>query len=305
VTQTRPPDGAQPSGATPDGARPDGLQPIGARLDSAHRGWSPARLGWLGAGCLALCAATGAVVHAGVPSMDTALHDFAVQHRGPVLSLARTITQSGSTAVIWPVIAGAALAFPRSGSPRRWLVTAAVAAGGGAAIGVRLLLSDVVRRARPPEQDWGTVAGGFAYPSGHTNAATIGAGLLAWALTRHLRTRRARVVVWTLAVLWAGSVGLTRVLLGVHWPLDVVGGWLLGTGWLALMAALAIRFEPSPAPSPTPTSPPASQATSSQPSATPAPASPSTSAAPGSAAPSIPLPAAQREPATREAGKPA
>jgi undecaprenyl-diphosphatase len=33
-------------------------------------------------------------------------------------------------------------------------------------------------------------------------------------------------------------VGLTRALLGVHWPLDVVGGWLLGAGWLCGMAAV-------------------------------------------------------------------
>jgi undecaprenyl-diphosphatase len=50
-------------------------------------------------------------------------------------------------------------------------------------------------------------------------------------LARVQRRRRMKIYLISLALTLAVIVGLTRVLLGVHWPTDVVAGWCLGTAW--------------------------------------------------------------------------
>ncbi|MFE2066917.1 phosphatase PAP2 family protein [Streptomyces sp. NPDC059467] len=97
-------------------------------------------------------------------------------------------------------------------------------------------LKVAVDRPRPVWSDPVDSAGYAAFPSGHAMTATVVCGLLLWLLHR-CGTGRA---LWRTALIAAAvsviGVGLTRIWLGVHWPSDVLGGWLLG----ALVVALAV-----------------------------------------------------------------
>lgn len=105
---------------------------------------------------------------------------------------------------------------------------------------VSALASDILKsffaRVRPdlvPQLD---LISSPAFPSGHgTNAAVV-------YLVFIILVPQARHPAWQLAA--AAMIlltGLSRILLNVHWPTDVIGGWMLGMSF-ALMAAAVISF---------------------------------------------------------------
>jgi undecaprenyl-diphosphatase len=98
---------------------------------------------------------------------------------------------------------------------------------------LNLGLKDYVKRARPPYHE-AAHASGYSFPSGHSMAAFVAYGMLAYILIQLIpnrRSRRAAVGVLTGLVL---LVGFSRVFLGAHWLSDVVGGFAAGACWLGL-----------------------------------------------------------------------
>jgi len=90
---------------------------------------------------------------------------------------------------------------------------------------------DIVTRLVEVDQSW-------SLPSGHAanSAAVYGAiAIVATVLWWRKRQRRA---IWATVMTLVVLIGLSRVWLGVHWPSDVVAGWLVGAGWALLLAVL-------------------------------------------------------------------
>ncbi|GAA2250778.1 phosphatase PAP2 family protein [Streptomyces ruber] len=112
-----------------------------------------------------------------------------------------------------------------------WLVVA-----GASGTVVQQGLKAAVGRERPVWPDPVDSAHYAAFPSGHAMTATVVCGLLLWLLRLYGAGRLLWLASLAVAVVSVAGVGLTRVWLGVHWPTDVLGGWLLG----ALTVALAV-----------------------------------------------------------------
>ncbi|MFE9438680.1 phosphatase PAP2 family protein [Streptomyces sp. NPDC006602] len=105
-------------------------------------------------------------------------------------------------------------------------------------------LKAAVGRPRPTWPDPVDSAHYAAFPSGHALTATVVCGLLLWLLHHHGADRLLWRTALTVAVLSVVGVGLTRVWLGVHWPSDVIGGWLLGAMLVALAVTVHRRLRP-------------------------------------------------------------
>jgi len=177
-----------------------------------------------------------------VRAADLHIHLWVLVHRNDLtVAVARWVTWGGATLLVIPALVlvgtlsrpGPLRLRTRLGGGLLLAVTASVG------IYVGLLINGGIGGVRPDVTDWAGTAGGPSYPSGHTTAASILAAACLWAAWPRLRTPRARIAVVTVAAAYALLVGLTRVWLGVHWPSDVVGGWLYAVMWSALAAAAA------------------------------------------------------------------
>ncbi len=139
------------------------------------------------------------------------------------IAAARTISFVAEPEVVYSLLAIVGVVAARRIGWRRACTPCLVVASGAFA---RRRLSRVIARPRPPEEAWLTVPEGFSLPSKHTTLAAlaVGAGVRAVGLPG---------TAWPL--LTAAAVGTSRVYLGVHWPADVVAGWLFAEGWLRLI----------------------------------------------------------------------
>lgn len=86
---------------------------------------------------------------------------------------------------------------------------------------------------------------GYSFPSGHAVFFTWLAILVAAALAPRLHPRL-RPLLWTVAAFVILFACISRIYDGVHWPTDVIGGFLIGLGWSAFVLWLPERWLPTP-----------------------------------------------------------
>jgi len=96
-----------------------------------------------------------------------------------------------------------------------------------------------VARARPDLEAHLVVVKTSSFPSGHAAGSMMFYLALALMLTAHSRLRFAAAAA---AILVSLLVGISRVMLGVHWPSDVIGGWSFGLLWVLLTLRPAERL---------------------------------------------------------------
>lgn len=116
-------------------------------------------------------------------------------------------------------------------SKKKALVVALASIG---ALILNLILKAAFVRPRPEEWTHIVAESSYSFPSGHAMAsAALGFALIAVAW----RTRwRWPVIVG--AGLYIAVIGLTRLYLGVHYPTDIIAGWLVSLAWVAIVVMM-------------------------------------------------------------------
>lgn len=94
------------------------------------------------------------------------------------------------------------------------------------------LLKLIFQRARPTIHRIAD-ANGFSFPSGHSVAAFALYGALAFLVWKHVPTAIGRITIIILSSLFIATIGISRIYLGVHYPSDVLGGYLMSACWLS------------------------------------------------------------------------
>ncbi|HET9983420.1 MAG TPA: phosphatase PAP2 family protein [Longimicrobiales bacterium] len=168
-------------------------------------------------------------------AFDEAILHWVGAHRSPVVdAVALEITALGNAATL-VTLALTASVLLWLGRHRVSVLLLLVALVSGSALGITL--KHIFYRPRPTLIPWLSAVATPSFPSGHAMDSAVTYGTIAYLVGR-LATGRLRRAVWGLAALLVVLIGLSRIYLGVHYPSDVIAGWLAGIAWVALLAVI-------------------------------------------------------------------
>ncbi len=162
---------------------------------------------------------------------DQAMSDALRAHLAPqAVQVAAALTHLGdpTTLTVLCVVGTLVLVARRqSGLALVWVLAIA-----GNAI-LNPSLKQLIGRARPLDPEGALLVQGLSFPSGHSSGAVVAYGMLAY-LALRLLPKAWHLPVLVAAVVLALTVGISRVVLRVHFASDVAAGFTSGTAWLAL-----------------------------------------------------------------------
>lgn len=167
-----------------------------------------------------------------VQGLDQPVITWVQSLESPTLtSLASFCAWLGSTGTV-VIISLAAMAFLFYVlHHRRELVLFLIVCGGSALINV--LFKQLFMRERPTiyrilEET------GYSFPSGHAMGAFSLYAVITFLLWRHIHTRTGRGLLIFIATGFILTIGISRIYAGVHYPSDILAGYLIAGSWFSL-----------------------------------------------------------------------
>ncbi len=183
-------------------------------------------------------------VRLGWSPLEAADHDAAARLNSLIaghpalVAVIKAVTWLGSDGVLWTVlIVSAAVMAIR----RRWRLASYLLVAGAGALVLDPILKSLVGRLRPVVAHPVAHGTGNSFPSGHSLGSIVCYGAVLLVFLPDTRPGWPRTVLRYGIGLLIAAIGISRILLGVHYLSDVVGAWALGISWLGVTA---LAFDP-------------------------------------------------------------
>jgi membrane-associated phospholipid phosphatase len=177
---------------------------------------------------------TDVLLHTGgVARSDESAVRSLVAERTPFLTDASAVGSTLGGAPLLPILVGAIALV--CAVLRKWLIAAFAVFALAVESATYRVTSLAVPRERPDVKRLEDLPADASFPSGHTAASIAVYAGVVLLLTSRFRTRRLRVLAWAVAIVIPVVVALARMYRGMHHPLDVAGGLVIGVGALLVL----------------------------------------------------------------------
>lgn len=171
--------------------------------------------------------------------LDYAIRGALHAHATPALTLVmQAVSNFGSV----PFLALQTLVMFAIFVVQKWrrasvLLIGTMIGAGALDIGLKLIF----HRARP-EAFFIPLPHSYSFPSGHAIGSTCFYGITARLWAARARTRAGKTGIWMAAIVTIVLIGVSRIYLGVHWPSDVLAGYIAGATWVLSLLVVGSKF---------------------------------------------------------------
>jgi undecaprenyl-diphosphatase len=181
---------------------------------------------------------TRVVLHIhGAPHDDEALISFLARHRSGGLTDASLVGSIIAGGVVLPIVAGVALIV--AAVARHWRLAGFLLLALAVESGSYRATTLVIHRHRPEVLRLEKLPVNASYPSGHTAASIAIYGGIALLIASRIESRAGKIAVWAGAALVVVFVAFARMYRGMHHPLDVAGGVVVGVAALCALVLIS------------------------------------------------------------------
>jgi len=169
----------------------------------------------------------------GLAGADESVNETLARHRSGTLTTLSEIGSQVGGAPVLPILVG--VIGIACAVARRWRIAAFAVFALIAESATYRVTTLVVPRHRPHVHRLESLPVDASYPSGHTAASVAVYSGLVLLLTTRFTSSLSKALAWTAAILLTTFVALSRMYRGMHHPLDVAGGVLVGIGAILLL----------------------------------------------------------------------